>query len=76
MTDQDVTLTELSEHILPFGRRVRLVNADYHNGLNMLRLIWREGKRITQVEIDPASATALGDDILSWAKDNATNPDN
>ena len=58
MTDDDVTLTELAEHVLPFGRRVRLVNADYQNGLHMLRLIWREGKRITQVEIDPEKLRA------------------
>jgi hypothetical protein len=76
MTDQDVTLTELSEHILPFGRRVRLVNADYHNGLNMLRLIWREGKRITQVEVDPENAAALGRDLLGWANDKSPDPKN
>jgi len=76
MTDDDITLTELSEHILPFGRRVRLVNVDYHNGLNMLRMIWREGKRITQVDIDPASATAFGNDMLAWAKDKSPDGEN
>lgn len=69
MTDDDVILTELAEHELPFGRRVRLVDADYRNGLHMLRLIWREGKRITQVEIDPDAAATLGHDILTWAQD-------
>ena len=71
MTDDDVTLIELAEHVLPFGRRVRLVNADYQNGLHMLRLIWREGKRITQVEIDPEAAATLGTDILAWAHDKS-----
>ena len=71
MTDGEVTVTEIREHELPFGRRVRLLDVDYHNGLHMLRMIWREGKRITQIEIDPASAAALGDDIRVWAETHA-----
>ena len=71
MTDDSVTVTEIREHELPFGRRVRLLDVDYHNGLHMLRMIWREGKRITQIEIDPASAAALGDDIRDWAETHA-----
>ena len=71
MTDDDIILTELAEHELPFGRRVRLLNVDHRNGLNMLRLIWREGRRITQIDIDPTSASTLGDDIAAWAKNHA-----
>ncbi len=74
MDDSSETLSELAEHILPFGRRVRLLNIDYHNGLNMMRLIWREGKRITQVDIDADSAAQLGADLVAWAKQNT--PDN
>ena len=69
--DTSETLSELAEHILPFGRRVRLLNIDYHNGLNMMRLIWREGKRITQVDIDPASAAQIGADLVAWAKEHS-----
>lgn len=76
MTDEAETVTELTEHILPFGRRVRLLSVDYHNGLYMLRMIWREGKRITQVEIDPESAAALGADIAKWAAEKAPSEDN
>lgn len=71
MTEERETLTELAEHILPFGRRVRLLDVDYHNGLHMLRLIWREGKRITQVDTDPENAAALGADLLAWAQKHA-----
>lgn len=71
MTDETEILTEIAEHILPYGRRVRLVNADYRNGLNMLRMIMREGKRITVVEIDPESANSLAADLATWAKDHA-----
>ncbi len=76
MTEERETLTELAEHILPFGRRVRLLDVDYHNGLHMLRMIWREGKRITQVDTDPANAAALGADLLDWAHKHAETKDN
>ncbi|MEJ6500652.1 MAG: hypothetical protein QNL16_08370 [Rhodobacterales bacterium] len=76
MTDERETLTELAEHILPFGRQVRLLDVDYHNGLHMLRLIWREGKRITQVDVDPENCLALGADILAWAQQHAATKEN
>ena len=76
MTDDDITLTELGEYELPFGRRVRLIGVDYRNGLHMLRMIWREGKRITQVEVDADSANELGSNILQWAKAHSNAPEN
>jgi len=69
MTDE--TVTELSEYVFPFGRQVRLLDVDYNNGLSMLRMIWREGKRITQVEIDPQNAAALGEAIVKWAQEKS-----
>jgi len=75
MTDKPETVTEMAEHILPFGRRVRLLDVDYHNGLHMLRMIWREGKRITMVEIDPENAASLGADITKWAAEKAPEND-
>lgn len=76
MTEDDPIVTEIREHVLPFGRRVRVLDVDYRNGLHMLRLIWREGKRITQVEIDPENAAAFGADLLQWGKDHAASSDN
>lgn len=70
MTDETETTTDLAEHGLPFGRQVRLKNVDYHNGLNMLRLIWREGKRLTIVDLDPEAAARLGADLNNWAGKN------
>lgn len=71
MTEQTETTTDLAEHELPFGRRVRLKNVDYHNGLNMLRMIWREGKRLTIVDLDPETAARLGAELTNWAGQNA-----
>jgi hypothetical protein len=76
MTDNEPIVTEIAEHVLPFGRRVRVMDVDYQNGLHMLRLIWREGKRITQVEIDPENAAAFGADMLQWSKDHGPKPEN
>jgi len=76
MTEPRETTTELGEHILPFGRRVRLLDVDYHNGLHMLRMIWREGKRITQVDADPETVAALGSDLLDWAHKHTSSKDN
>ncbi len=76
MAENDPIVTEIREHVLPFGRRVRVLDVDYQNGLHMLRLIWREGKRITQVEIDPESAAVFGADVLQWGKDHAERGEN
>ena len=71
MDENAEIVTELAEHELPFGRRVRLLDVDYQNGLHMLRMIWREGRRITQVEIDPEAAKSLGSDIAAWANQHS-----
>lgn len=76
MTDDTATLSELAEHELPFGRRVRLLDVDYHNGLHMLRLIWREGTRITQIDIDATSADLLANGLKSWATAHKPDADN
>lgn len=75
MTDTGVTLTGIGEFELPYGRRVRLVDARYESGLRMLRLIWREGKRITQVEIGAEDAAALRDALAAWAQSSAGTAD-
>ncbi len=76
MTEDAETITEISELELPYGRRVRLQDVDYHNGLHMLRIIWREGRRITVIDVDPASASILGDEIGTWAAKTATESKN
>ena len=76
MTDDTATLSELAEHELPFGRRVRLMDVDYQNGLHLLRLIWREGTRITQIDIDAASADLLAAELKAWAMAHKSDADN
>ena len=61
-------VTELLDMDLPYKRRVELRDVDYRNGLHMLRLIWREGRRLTQVEVDPANVATLARAMLDWAE--------
>lgn len=58
MTDEIVR--ELAEIALPFGRRAILRQVDHESGLQMMRLVLFEGKRVTQVDMDPAAAEQLG----------------
>ena len=66
MTD---TVREMHEYELPFRRKAELREVQFEGGLNMLRLVLREGKRITQVDMDVDVATKMANDILAWAKE-------
>jgi uncharacterized protein DUF6967 len=70
MTEPLETVTDIGELEIPYSRHLRLQNVDFHNGFNMMRMIWREGRRLTIVNIDAETATKLGNELLKWAKDN------
>lgn len=65
MTDEKQT--DLGEFELPFGRRARLKSVEFESGLRMVRLILREGRRITQVDLDEPSARQLGNALVAAA---------
>ncbi len=65
MTDE--TVTDLAEITLPSGRIARLREVRHESGLRMIRLILREGRRITQVDLDEASAAKLGQALAGAA---------
>lgn len=54
-------ITDLAEFDLPYRRKAKLRRVEFDGGMNMLRLVLREGTRITQVDLDAETATALGD---------------
>lgn len=58
----DETLTTLAELELPFGRRAIVREVGYDSGLRLVRLVLREGKRITQVDLDAGAAR----DLAQW----------
>lgn len=71
MTDELETVTDITALEIPYSRHLRLQNVDYHNGFNMMRMIWREGRRLTIVNLDAETADKLGNELINWAKTNA-----
>lgn len=55
----DGALRDLATIELPFGRRALLREVTFDSGLRMVRLVLREGTRITQIDLDDAAARAL-----------------
>lgn len=66
MSDQD--LTDLASFDLPYSRKAQLREVEFDGGMKMLRLVLREGRRITQVDLDPETAKALADAMVEWSK--------
>lgn len=61
------TLTPLDQIDAPYRRVIRLEEATFDSGMKLLRVIVREGHRITQLDIDPATASRWGQTMLDWA---------
>lgn len=66
MTDR---LTDLAELDLPYRRKAILRRVDFDGGMSMVRLVIREGTRITQVDLDAETATGLAGAIAAAARD-------
>ncbi len=60
-------LRDLAEFALPYSRKAELREYTYDSGMKMLRLVLREGKRITQVDVDAEIARAMAAEMLAWA---------
>ncbi len=62
---------EIANYQLPYSRKAELREVSFEGGMKMLRLILREGRRITQVDLDADSAMALSDAMGDWARVNS-----
>lgn len=60
--------TDIAQFELPYRRKATLRRVDFDGGLSMVRLVLKEGTRITQVDLDAVTATRLGDALTSAAK--------
>ena len=58
---------ELAVLAAPYRREIRMEDAEFESGMHMLRMIIREGHRITQVDLDADTARALSAVMLNWA---------
>ena len=64
MSDGD--LKPLAAFDLPYSRKAELREATFDGGMKMLRLVLREGRRITQVDLDPDTAQAMAQAMQQW----------
>lgn len=63
----DAERTPLLTLAAPYRREVRLDHVDFDSGMKMLRVVVREGHRITQLDLDPETARAWGAAMVDWA---------
>ncbi|MCI2400147.1 hypothetical protein [Aliiroseovarius subalbicans] len=61
-------IRDIAKYELPYMRRAELREAEFDSGMKMLRLVLREGKRITQVDLDPETARAIAAEMTAWAE--------
>lgn len=60
----DEVITELAKFELPFRRKASVRKVEFESGMKMVRLVLREGTRITQVDLDAEAADQLGAALL------------
>lgn len=65
----DATVTDLQEIALPYNRRDILRQVRFDSGLKMTRMVFFEGKRITQIDLDDATARQLATALLASTQD-------
>lgn len=61
-------LTDLAKIELPYRRRATVKKVTFDSGMQMTRLVIKEGTRITQVDLDDEAAETLGTVLLQSAQ--------
>ncbi len=70
----ETRVTDIDQIDLPYGHTVKLTEVEYENGMQVLRMKFRENKRFTVLDIDPTRAEIFGNALIEWAK-NSNQPD-
>ncbi len=71
MTDQtNSDISDIGTISAPWNKDIGLQEREYDGGFKMIRLRIREGRRITDLELDPLTAARLGGFLQTWAEDN------
>ena len=52
----------------PYRRDVWLDDVQFESGMRLLRVTIKEGQRITQLDLDQATADQWGQAMLDWAQ--------
>ena len=62
------TVSELDKIAAPYGREIKLENVAYENGMRVLRIRIREGKRFTTMDIDENTASRWSAVMSAWVE--------
>jgi len=69
MTDGEGEIL-IKAYDLPFQKTATFKDVTLFGGMKVLRMTFRERKRFTMIDLDPATATELANDLLAWAEEN------
>lgn len=61
---------EKGEILAPWSKRIEIQELTYDGGVKHLRLRIREGRRITDLELAPDTATQLATVLQDWVKES------
>ncbi len=67
--------TDIKTISAPWNKDIDLQEKEYEGGFRVIRLRIKEGRRITDLELDSLTAARLGDFLKAWADDNPPPPD-
>ncbi|MCB1438600.1 MAG: hypothetical protein H6888_07800 [Nitratireductor sp.] len=65
----EIEREEIATLEAPYMRKVQLEEARFESGMKMFRVIIREGKRITQIDLDAETAGEWARIMGNWATD-------
>lgn len=59
----------------PWQKELTISEATFDGGFKMLHIRIKEGKRFTDLELDPGTAAHMAELMANWAKANANAPE-
>ncbi|MBI3434587.1 MAG: hypothetical protein HY056_05850 [Proteobacteria bacterium] len=65
------TKTRIASIEAPYRRAIWLDDMRFESGMRLMRVTIKEGGRITQLDLDAATAARFGKDLLDWANSAA-----
>lgn len=60
-------MTPIADFELPYRRKLAIADHEFESEMHLLRLTFREGNRITAIDLDRDSAAEIGQAMLDWA---------
>jgi len=65
----DEQITEIEKLTAPYGKEIVIQDVAYENGMHVMRVRIREGRRFTIFDLDVNTASKLKDVFGDWIKD-------